>query len=67
MKSMSYLLYMVTHDLSIHIVPYLIGPSEQTITNIQFSMVGFYRIDLELSDYTIFDMIGPVFPLQKLG
>jgi len=55
--SVSYLLYMIMHDLSIHIAPYLIRPYDQAITNIYF----------ELSDDTMFDMIGPVFLLQKLG
>jgi len=58
---------MIIHDFRVHIVLYLIGPYDQTITNIQFYRVGFYRVDLELSDDTIFDMIGPVFPLKKLG
>jgi len=32
--NVSYLLYMIIHDLSIHVVPYLIRPSKQTNTNI---------------------------------
>ena len=64
---MSYLLHMITHALGIHIVPYLIRPSEQTITNIQISWVGFYIGDLELLDDTMLDMIGLVFMLSKLG
>ena len=57
---------MIIHDLGIHIVRYLIRPYDQTITNIQFSWVCFYRVDFELSDDTMFDMIGPVFPLINL-
>jgi len=57
---------MIIHDLSIHIVSYLIRPYDQTITNIRFSRVGFYRVDLEPSQDTIFDMIGPVFPLKQV-
>jgi len=32
--NVSYLLYMIMHDLSIHIVSYLIRPYDQTIRNI---------------------------------
>ena len=58
---MSYLLYMIIHNLSSHIVLYLIRPSEQTIANVQLSWVGFYRGDLELLQDTMFDMLGLVF------
>jgi len=58
---------MIIHDPSIHIAPYLIRSYDQTITNIWFSGVGSTRIDLEISDDTIFDTIGPVFLLKKLG
>ena len=56
---------MIIHDFSIHIVPCLIRPSEQTITNIWISWVGFYRGDFGLLDGTTFDMIGLAFVLKK--
>ena len=62
---MSYRLYII-YDLGIHIVPYLIKPYDQTITIISFSRVGFYRVESELSDDTMFDMIGPIFTLKNL-
>ena len=58
---------MIIHDLSIHIVPYLLKPYDRAITNISFSWVGYYRIEFELSDDTMFDMINPVFFFLKLG
>ena len=64
---MNYLLYLIIRDLSVHIVTYLIRPYDQTLFIIQFSRVGCYRVDLELSGDTTFDMIGLVFPLAKLG
>jgi len=38
---------------------------DQTITNNQSSWVGFYRVDCEVLDDTMFDTIGPVFLLKK--
>jgi len=32
----------------------------------EFSRFDFYRVDFELSDDTMFDMIDPVFLLKKL-
>ena len=54
-------------DLRVRIVPYLIRSYDQTVTNIYFFRVDFYRVYLELSDDTMFDMIGPVFPLKTFG
>ena len=62
---MSYLLYMIIQDLSIHIVPYLIRTYVQTITTIKLSWVDFYRVDFELSSDTRFDLIEPVFLEKK--
>jgi len=58
---------MIINEVRIYIVPYLIKPYDQTITNILFSRVGLHRSDSELSDDNMFDMIGPVFLLTKLG
>jgi len=49
----SYLLYMITHDLSIHVVPYLIRPYNQTITNYQFLRVSVLRVDFQILDDTM--------------
>ena len=52
---------MIIHDHSIHIAVYLIKRFDQTVTIISFSWVGFYRVDLDLSDDAMFDRIDPVF------
>jgi len=33
---------------------------------VRYVWFGFYRVDLELSDETTFDMIGPAFPFKNL-
>jgi len=38
--------------------------TKQSLT-FNFSLVGFYRVDFELSDETMFDMISSVFLLKK--
>ena len=48
---MSYHLYVIIHELSIHTVPY-----DQKIANILFSQVALYTADSELSGDTVLDI-----------
>ena len=59
---------MIIHDLSIHIIPYLIKPYDQ-ISNILLSKVGCYRVELEVSNDVWHDWLSIAFkkPWLKKG